>query len=620
MVKPSKTEHPTDQPPALLGVWRRPVPFSVALGTSIGLLVMLAVLLVLVIQWNSNRINTLELLNQRAEEIVSRIQSGVDGHLSPAVDQAAFIAERFAEGRLTLSDKEKLADFLTGALSGTPQISTLTVWGPELTYYGVTRDENGKPQPLSGRPNNVESARKAAKELADSQEAFWGEFVYNQKDTLINLRQPLHVDGKFIGFLIAAITVPELSELVDRVGGHFDATAFILFGRDKVLAHPLLVSAPGGRSQQDPLFGREDFDDEVLSSLWNGAPVEGFQKAAEQNIHVVEINGANDDFIAIYKPVEDYGNTPWLMGAWFPEQDIAAELTRLWWAGIVGIVVLLIAIAAAVLLGRIIAGPIRRASAGSARIGDLELAEVENLPGSHILELNEQARAFNRMLVGLRLFESYVPRRLVQRLIRRDGKGHLESRERELTIMFSDIVGFTTAAEKLAARDVANFLNKHFALVGACVEAQDGTVDKFIGDGLMAFWGAPDAQDNTALRACRAALAISRAIEEDNQARQAEGKRPVRVRIGLHTGPVVVGDIGWPGRLNYTIVGDAVNTCQRLEQAGKSHDRGDAVTILISARTRTAAGPSLQVEEAGAFALRGRSESLTVYRLLGESC
>src|SRR5437899_6455746 len=125
--------------------------------------------------------------------------------------------------------------------------------------------------------------------------------------------------------------------------------------------------------------------------------------------------------------------------------------------------------------------------------------------------------------------------------------------------MFTDIVGFTAACEKLTAREVAEYINHHLALVAACVEQEGGTIDKFIGDAVMAFWGAPGRIENPAASACRAAVAIQRALAADNKSRIAAGQKPVRVRMGIHIGPVVVGDIGAPNRINYTIVGDVVN-------------------------------------------------------------
>ena len=204
----------------------------------------------------------------------------------------------------------------------------------------------------------------------------------------------------------------------------------------------------------------------------------------------------------------------------------------------------------------------------------------------------------------------------MRRIISRGEDEAVTSDERELTLLFTDIVGFTPLAESQPASEVAAFLNHHFALLGSCVEAEGGTIDKYIGDALMAFWGAPEPQADTAQRACRAALAMARAVAEDNERRSALGAEAVRVRIGIHTGAVVVGNIGAPGRINYTVVGDTVNTSQRLEDLGKQLDRGEPVTILISAATATQLGGDFAIEPAGSFTVKGKSMDLPVYRLL----
>ena len=221
-------------------------------------------------------------------------------------------------------------------------------------------------------------------------------------------------------------------------------------------------------------------------------------------------------------------------------------------------------IAAAVMAAAIAADPPGRNRCDRDRQSGFD--QVAPLSGSRFREINSLARSFNAMLDGLRAFGRYVPRTLVTRLVK-EGRIGAGTEERVLAIMFTDIVGFTAACEKMSAGEVAAFINQHLTLVSACVEQEGGTIDKFIGDAVMAFWGAPGHTENPAASACRAAIAIQRALAADNAQRIARGLAPVRIRIGIHMGPVVVGDIGAPNRINYTIVGDAVNATQRLESS-----------------------------------------------------
>ncbi len=174
----------------------------------------------------------------------------------------------------------------------------------------------------------------------------------------------------------------------------------------------------------------------------------------------------------------------------------------------------------------------------------------------------------------------------------------------------------SSVAETLSAPEVAALVNRHFEIVAGCIEAEDGTVDKFIGDSVMAFRGAPEAQADAAGRACRAALAIADGIRAENVRRRARGEAPLGIRIGIHTGSATVGNIGAPGRINYTIIGDAVNVGQRLEQLGKTlSPEGGETTVLVSGATAAELGPDFHPVPAGKHPVKGRSGEVDVFRL-----
>lgn len=189
-------------------------------------------------------------------------------------------------------------------------------------------------------------------------------------------------------------------------------------------------------------------------------------------------------------------------------------------------------------------------------------------------------------------------------------------RRREVTVLMTDIVGFTGLAERTTPEALTRFVNQHFTMLTACVEAEAGQVGQFVGDSMMAFWGAPDPQRDHAARACRAALAIRRALEEDNRRRARAGQPPIHVRIGINTGVVTAGNVGAPGRSSYGIVGVAVNTTQRIEQLGKLVCEDlPTVAILASAITREKAGDAFLFADAGVHLVRGRTEDVRIFRL-----
>ena len=193
----------------------------------------------------------------------------------------------------------------------------------------------------------------------------------------------------------------------------------------------------------------------------------------------------------------------------------------------------------------------------------------------------------------------------------------LPSQYLDATVMFTDIAGFTTLSEDLEAAEVADLLNQHFTILATCVEAEGGIIDKYLGDGMLTFWGAPDKANDWAKRACRAALAIRSVMNADNASRAAAGLAAIRLRIGIHRGLLVVGNIGAPGRINFTIVGDTVNVAQRLQEGARNITSTDAVTILVSEPVMHDAGADFYFLNSGAMSLKGRHEAVNTFAIMG---
>jgi adenylate cyclase len=183
---------------------------------------------------------------------------------------------------------------------------------------------------------------------------------------------------------------------------------------------------------------------------------------------------------------------------------------------------------------------------------------------------------------------------------------------RTVTILFSDLREFTSLSEGLSGPQVVTLLNDYLARMVDTIFAHGGTLDKYMGDGIMAYFGAPVAQPDHAARAVRCALAMQEALAALNRMRVARGEPPLRMGIGIHSGPVVVGDIGAPRRREYTAIGDAVNVAARMEELTKEF----GVPVLVSEETRRQAGDAIDFAPAGAARLRGRAQAVQAYRPL----
>lgn len=597
-------------------VKRPTLSIATVLALCFGLLIAVGISTVLFIGFSTSQKNTFGLLNDKATMTIQLIKNGVSSHLNPAAEKARFIERQVAAGIVDPTDRDQMEDVLTGMLAAAPQITGVALISPDFKQMLATLQPDGRAIVEYGTVKDVPEAQSLSEEIKNADEAFWGPLFFDEEHgiTLVNILQPLRYQGRYLGFVGVVVSMPDLSRFIQDVGDQVEATAFILYGRDQVLAHPTLIERHPDLNRQSPTVQLSRIDDAVLANLKFSERVDGFESAANEGtiVDYLQIDGTG--YVLFKGRMTDFGRRPWIVGAYMLEEDVDTELERLFFSGIAGIVVLIASILAAIFIGKRLARPIKRMARSATQVSNFELAAVEPLPPSTIRELSDQATAFNSMLSGLKWFETYVPRKLVQHLIA-DGD-RLHSEERELTIMFTDIVGYSSISETMSATEAAQLLNDHFALLGACVEAEGGTIDKYVGDALMAFWGAPDEQPDHAERACRTAQAIAEAVRLDNEARRASGRIEVRIRIGVHTGPVLIGNIGAPGRINYTIVGDTVNAAERLEALGKELDEGEDVTILTSAETVSEIEQAdFAIEPVGPFEVKGKKAKLDVFRL-----
>ncbi|MDA0368991.1 MAG: HAMP domain-containing protein [Proteobacteria bacterium] len=610
---------------------RRTYSITVTLAVAIGSLVFIGVASVLALGLTSAQRNTFALLQARSTDTIANLLLRVRQELTPPVEQVQFLHDIIVADDFDYTDTARMTDLLSGALAGAPQVFGVGFIFNDMKVLNVSRRRGG-PSASMGDLSSRPLAMRAAQEYADKTGVFWGELIPALDDfngTFINLRMPVRRDGEYLGLLVAVVSVARLSRFVQTLAMDQGSEAFILYGPQHVLAHPSLTAGfmrglRGNREGVDQLLPRlDDVNDPVLAAIWGGGngpndvvPLRGPRPAATATGgHAQNVEGAR--YIYLYREVDTLGDTPWYIGLYQPAATFAAEIGRLITAGIAGLVVLVLSLIASVFLGRRIARPIKRIAAAANTISDLHLDTVDDLPASRIKELDDQARAFNSMVNGLRWFQNYVPRRLVKRLLEEQGEtGGIRSVTREVTVIFTDIVAFTAQSEAMDADEVAALLNAHFSDVSAAVEAEEGTIDKYIGDSVMVFWGAPHRQPDHAQRAARAVIDMAERIRARNRDRSARGLSPIRVRIGVHSGEVVVGNIGAPGRVNYTIVGDAVNIGSRLEQLCKDVAPEADVVALMSAATLAQLGDNFPRMSAGAWALRGREGRVEVFRLV----
>lgn len=511
--------------------------------------------------------------------------------------------------------------YLYGALAPLEQVSFMVLVDPTGKRVDVDRGDadgtllGGEVDLAAEIPILMPMIERAAKQT----EAFWSEAVYmpNRKHTYFVFTQPLYKERRHIGTMLIGTSLERISEIAWHISTD-DITVFLLReNTHEVIAHPDLHKKFDDLSAGTPLLHVKHVPDDFLKHFEEMPKLNNasFDIADDLDLHVGYDDEGIKRFVIIENKNDNLQGLPVRIGVHFPAQFLDQPLHQLVTAVAVGTGLLMLSLLGAVLLAKRIALPMRRASGAAKDVANLDLNAVEPLPASVIKELDDLSKGFNAMVGGLKAFNRYVPKTLVRKLLS-EGRAEAPPEERELAVLFTDIAGFTSASEGMSASETAEFVNHHLSLLGEEITRQDGTIDKYIGDSVMAFWGAPERLDNPAEPAARAALGMVGAIRKDNESRAMRGEKPVRVRIGLHLGPLVVGDIGASERVNYTVIGDTVNAASRLESLGKEIDPLADVIILASEEITKRLGDEVALEPIGSRKIKGRSEPLVVVRLL----
>jgi len=265
------------------------------------------------------------------------------------------------------------------------------------------------------------------------------------------------------------------------------------------------------------------------------------------------------------------------------------------------------------IFARLIARPLRLLMEDMERLQRLDL-EKRTPVHSRIGEIMRMRHSLDNLRAGLRSFRKYVPADLVAELFLMRKEAVLGMERREMTVYFCDIADFIALSERISPERLIDELGVYFEGATNAIMQSRGTIDKYIGDMIMAFWGAPMPLPNHGEAACRAALQCQRLVYGLSREWQKKGLPPLRVRAGLHTGEMLVGNMGYPERLSYTVIGDGVNIGSRLEGLNKYY----STEMLITESTYNAARHAIDARFIDVVIVKGRSQGIRIYELAGE--
>jgi class 3 adenylate cyclase len=586
------------------------------LAVGFGGLILVSVLLVLFFAVRGGVQSTRDALAELAQLTVETIAVEVNDRLSPAKRVSVGLARLMREGIIDPLDLTAAGEQMASLLITEPGAEAVAFIPQDLQGVAAHAElGTGRTMWVRKDFTGQTGAEDAVRNLAHSTDPYWGPVLFNAESghSYLNYRAPVLLGGKPVGVFIATVTIDALSDSVARVRNAFAGEAFVLDGPARVIAHRKMTTLDLVRSPEFPLPSIEAVGDRVLMGL--------FDETLSTPLAQVDLRPNNegrlyldqeDEFVVFYRRLWDMGPVPWLVGVHYANADLKTAFNRVVDAALIGLVVTLVAVLAAIALGRRVAAPVRSLANAARQLQSAGPDGVASVEGGPTRELSDAADAFNDMIQELRqqdlirdTFGKYVPKDVAQRLLEEGGQLPVETGL--ATILFSDIVGFSTLSERLPPEELIATLNEYFTVITEPIEDLGGVITQFQGDAVLATFNLPVPHSDHAANAVRAAIEIQRRLKD----RRFGSGHEMRTRIGINSASITGGAVGSSGRLSYTVHGDGVNVAARVEELNKTY----GTQILVSGNTRALCGDRFSFEPVGDIPIRGRSGSVQLYRL-----
>lgn len=435
-------------------------------------------------------------------------------------------------------------------------------------------------------------------------------FANSQKPG-INTAVAVTKANKLFGVVTIAIELERISRYLRGLTVGKNGTAFIANSTGHLVAHRETASFPAatGSTTEALTHKLENTPSPLLRVAERAMRNDGIAIADVTAPRELLLNQDGERYFVTLAPS---GHHDWIIGTVIPESDFTdgAKLNNQKLIVALLLTVVLTSIVAVSIARRLFVAPIDAIIEQTRHIERFELQQVRHTE-CRIIEINQLSAAVERMSLGLASYGKYLPTGLVNTLFASGMKAELSGENRTMTIFFMDLAGFTTISEAMGPRMVP-FLGRYFSDMSDVVEENRGTIDKYIGDAVMAFWGAPSFMDDHGSLACRTALQCLRTLEGLRAEWPEEWRHHLSVRIGINSGRVIVGNIGSASRLNYTVVGDPVNLASRLEGTCKIY----GVDCIIGQNTYELAKYDIVARRLDTATVKGRQEPVAIYELL----
>jgi adenylate cyclase len=571
------------------------------------------------------------------------IGTQVDAFFSPTLPLLQESVEAVQRGRLRVDDIEELSEYLVGRLRRSRSVGWLS-FSEQATgrFVGAWRREDGaiilnrsRPDVDGGTPFEVEVTpdgrripfyrnlpggydpreRPWYQQAIATDGPIWTEpFRFNEGAYGVTaaeaLREP--VTNRLVGVFTADFFLDDISRFLAQTA---EATSIAETSRaTNIGTVRLMVLSRSGVVVADSQ-GQPGEQARALAIQGERALPGGFAALSGDRPVAVGFPMDGVRYIGAFKVVGSEGGPEWIAAVLMREDEVLSVVnsTRQQ-AMAIGLLLLSVAVILGSVVAHRVSVPLNVVARDLEQIGRFELTPGSS-PSSFVREIAVVGDSVDRMKAGLRSFSRYVPTEIVGDLLSRGEDARLGVQYRRMTIYFSDVQGFSRIAETLPPDRLIEQLSEYLLAMTEILRAERGSIDKFLGDGILAFFNAPHDVPDHVRRACRAAIRSIERLADLNAAWEREGKQPFQIRIGLHVGEPLVGNVGTPERFDYTVVGDAVNLASRLESLNKLY----GTAILASEEVRAEAGAGFEWRTLDRVAVVGRAGATLVCELLGET-
>lgn len=533
------------------------------------------------------QIAIIEALSRDIEAELAQAHDGLDAIGRAAVDESLEMDARLSLAEVLVESNEVLDNTLLYTAQGTEPVPIVEASASSLAW----------PDPLPA----------SLREQSVAQGVATGAAVASDHGPRVLVVMPIRFEHEVTGYAASLVPLAGIQHRVEEMAaGYFAGMPDALLVVDdqfRLLAHPDPERALGSAA-----------DEPILAGIDPSALGARFSSSGEFT---------RPDGHAVVGTVVGLDSRPWAIVAQVPTEIAFAPIVAMRKV-VVGTVVVAVVVAliAAILLARRITSPLVQLSRFATDIAQRkfdarvhihtsdELAVVGEAMSQAAADLENSEHRIREELEIRSDLGRYLPAELVDKVVRREQDMELGGVRQEITVMFADVVEFTPLAEKLPPEQVVQILNELFTIVTEIVFRHRGTVDKFVGDCVMALWGAPTQIEDHATLALEAAEEIVSWLEAGNETWEKKYGVTVRIAIGINSGEAVVGNVGSRSRMEYTAIGTTVNVAARLEAIARPQQ------ILISEQTARRAGEGFQLSPVGERTIAGHSEPLRLYEVV----